>query len=67
MTIQDAMHQGGCFSAVDVLSCTQGRDDAHPLYLWWLLLDARVGGFVEVVQPSCCYPFFLEALLFQRP
>jgi hypothetical protein len=24
-------------------------------------------GFAEVVQPHCCYPFLLEALLFQWP
>src|SRR4030095_6808513 len=31
----------------------------------WLLLDSRVVGFAEVIQPHCCHPFLLEALLFQ--
>jgi len=30
-----------------------------------LLLDSRVVGFVDVIQPNCCHPFLLEALLFQ--
>jgi hypothetical protein len=29
-----------------------------------LLLDSRVVGFADVVQPNGCHPFFLEALLF---
>jgi len=33
----------------------------------WLLLDSRVVGFADVVQPNCCHPFLLEALLFQWP
>src|SRR6266446_10027340 len=33
----------------------------------WLLLDSRVVGFTDVVQPNCCHPFLLEALLFQWP
>src|SRR2546430_964704 len=32
-----------------------------------LLLDSRVVGFAEVIQPNCCHPFLLEALLFQWP
>jgi hypothetical protein len=30
-----------------------------------LLLDSRVVGCVDVIQPNCCHPFLLEALLFQ--
>ena len=30
-----------------------------------LLLDSRVVGFADVIQPNSCYPFLLEALLFQ--
>src|SRR5205823_12910138 len=33
----------------------------------WLLLDSRVVGFADVIQPNCCHPFLLEALLFQWP
>src|SRR6266446_731317 len=36
----------------------------HPLRL---LLDSRVVRFADVVQPNCCHPFLLEALLFQWP
>src|SRR2546426_2723894 len=32
-----------------------------------LLLDSRVVGFADVIQPNCCHPFLLEALLFQGP
>ena len=36
-----------------------------------LLSEALVGfqgrGVADVVQPNCCHPFFLEALLFQWP
>jgi hypothetical protein len=32
-----------------------------------LLLYSRVVGFADVIQPHCCHPFLLEALLFQRP
>ena len=30
----------------------------------WLLLDSRVVGCADVVQPNCCHPCLLEALLF---
>ena len=30
-----------------------------------LLLDSRVVGFADVVQPNCCHPCLLESLLFQ--
>jgi hypothetical protein len=30
-----------------------------------LLLDSRVVGFADVVQPNCCHPCLLEPLLFQ--
>src|SRR5207253_9861142 len=32
-----------------------------------LLLDSRVVGFADDIQPNCCHPFLLEALLFQWP
>jgi hypothetical protein len=32
-----------------------------------LLLDSRVVGFADVVQPNCCHPCLLESLLFHWP
>jgi hypothetical protein len=33
----------------------------------WLLLDSRVVGFADVIQPHYCHTFIVEALLFQWP
>jgi hypothetical protein len=32
-----------------------------------LLLDSRVVGFADVIQPHFCHPYLLEPLLFQWP
>ena len=44
-----------------------GRDQLIEL-LWRMALVGFQGrGFAAVVQPNCCRPFLLEALLFQWP
>src|SRR5262252_9215649 len=52
----------GCRHALFSFCAT--RHHCHPMVA---LVGFRGRGCADVVQPNCCHPFLLEALLFQWP
>src|SRR5712691_5214159 len=57
---EEAVEQLGVALGQGVERVRQGQDTMERL-----LLDSRVVGFADVIQPNCCHPFLLEALLCQ--